>query len=155
MIKLHRESRSDLNIVNEICMLKKAYHTSGNEMQRLLDTLVSIPTSEAICETWGSVIDKVSGDKPRSNDGSSDEMVYGTVENRMMVMLNGPPSGYKHNEKLLKHSLERLFCLNYQKHFTVKTSKFKTMSKVLDNINEGKHDPSRNIASSRILSYFK
>ena len=51
MIKLYSESRSDLNIVNEICMLKKAYHTSGNEMQRLLDTLVSIPTSEAICKT--------------------------------------------------------------------------------------------------------
>ena len=155
MIKLCRESRSHGNVVNEICLLKKVYHTAGHEMQRLLDALVSIPTSEAICETWGSVIDKVSGDKPRSNDGSSSEMVYGTVENRMMVMLNGPPPGYKNNEKLLKHSLERLYGLNYRQNFTVKTSKFKTMSKVLDNIKEGKHDPSRNIASSRLLSYFK
>ena len=68
--------------MNEISLLKKVYHTTGPEMQRFLDALVSIPTSEAICETWGSVIEKVSGDKPRSNDGSSNEMVYGNVENR-------------------------------------------------------------------------
>ena len=124
-------------------------------MQRFLDALMSIPTSEAICETWGSVIDKVSGDKPRPNDGSSNKMVYGNVENRMMVLLNGPPPGYKNNEKLLKHSLERLYRVNYRQNFTVKTSKFKPMSKVMDNINEGKHKANRNIASSRILSYFK
>ena len=66
--------------------------------QTCKDALVSIAKSEAICETWGSVIDKVSGDKSRSNDSSSNEMVYGTIENWMMVMLNGPPPGYKTNE---------------------------------------------------------
>ena len=98
MVKHCSESRADEHVVNEISMLKKVYYSSGTEMQRFLDALVSIPTSEAICETWGSVIDKVSGDKSRSNDSSSNEMVYGTIENWMMVMLNGPPPGYKTNE---------------------------------------------------------
>ena len=136
MIKLCSESRRDGAAITEIQFLKKAYHISGPEMQRFLDILVSIPTSEAICETWGSVIENVSEGRARSNDGSSDEMVYGTVENRVLVMLNGPPSGYKNNDKLLKHCLERLYGLNYQQNFIVKTSKFKTMSKVLYNIQE-------------------
>ena len=141
-------------MLSENRLLKKAYHTSGPEIQRFLDILISIPTSEAICETWGSVIENVSGVRSRSNDGSVNEKVYGTVENRVMVMLNGPPSGYKNNDNLLKHSLGRLYGLNYLQNFIVKKSKFKTMSRVIDNIQEGKHDLSRNI-SQRILSYFK
>ena len=45
--------------------------------------------------------------------------------------------------------------MNYRQYFIVKSSKFKTMSKVLNNIYEGKHDPSRNVAPSKILSYSK
>ena len=124
-------------------------------MQKLLDVIASCPTSEAICETWGSIIENVAKHRGRANDGGSENMPYGTLENRMIVMLNGPPAGYKNNDKLLKHSLVRLFGLNYSHNFVVKKSKFKTMSKVLTGISNGNHDSARRIANSRILNCFK
>ena len=141
--------------MSEILVTKEVYQTSGVEMQTVLDVIASCSTSEAICETWGSVIENIAKTKGSSNDGCSEDKQYGTIENRMMVMLNGPPAGYKKNDKLLKHSLIKMFGLNYSQRFAVKSSKFRTMSKVLTGISNGNHNPNRRIANNRLLSYFK
>ena len=71
---------------------------------RLLDFICAMPSSEAICETWGSVMDTMSEHRQRANDGSIENNEYGTFENRIMIFLNGPPSGFKNNDKILTYT---------------------------------------------------
>ena len=73
----------------------------------------------------------------------------------LTLYFNGPPPGYKSNDIFIRHCLEKTFGLNYKERFYVKTSKFRTMSKVLHTIYEGTHDPSRYKASSKIMPYFR
>ncbi len=67
--------------------------------------------SEAVCKTWGSVIDVVGKHRLRSKDGSVEEV--GTNDKRVFIQLNGPPSGYKGTLRFLKAALtlDVWFCL--------------------------------------------
>ena len=78
--------------------------------------LMAILTSEAICESWGSVTDAVSKDRQRANDGSIEGEEYGTMANRIMIRLNGPSPGFKNNSFLI-HSLQDLYRMNYNELF--------------------------------------
>ena len=83
----------------------------------------------------------MSSSKQRATDGLMKEGTFGTMEERILIRLNGPPPGYKSYYKLLVHALQQTYGLNYNDKFYVHSSMFKTMSKVLDMIYEGKHDP--------------
>ena len=101
---------------------------------RFLDISVAMPTSEAICETWGSVIEAMTEHQLRANDGSVEEGKYGTIEDRIMVRLNGPPPGYKNNDKILIHALQDCKGLNYISNFYTKSSPFNVISIVQNHI---------------------
>ena len=100
----------------------------------------------------GSVIDIMLKKRQRACDGNSEE--YGTVEHRVMLKLNGPPSGYRNNNKLLVHALQSLHGMHYASHFYTK-SKLSVVSKVQQHLTEGTHDQGRNIASSRVIPCFQ
>ena len=69
---------------SEIHLLKQCYadmkSKQHSEICRFLDSIMAMPTSEAICETWGFVIDVMSKDRQRAKHGSIDYKEYGTVE---------------------------------------------------------------------------
>ena len=88
-----------------------------SEICRFLDSITAMPTSEGICETWGSMIDGMSKDRQRAKNCSIDVEEYGTVENRVMIRLNGPPPGYKNNNSFLTHSLQYFYGMNYSSSF--------------------------------------
>ena len=71
-----------------------------------------------------------------------------------MIFLNGPPSSFINNDKILIHALQDLYGINYINKFYRKLTQFgKVMSKVEQQIHDRTHDPARNVASSRILPY--
>ena len=97
----------------------------------------------------------MSKDRQRAKHGSIDDKEYGTVENRVMIRLNGPPPGYKNNNSFLIHSLQDLYGMNYSSSFYIKTTNFTLISKVQEKLIDGSHDESRNVASIRIFPCFK
>ena len=159
MIDIYTKTRGEEVRKSNIHMLKQCYadmkSKQHNEICRFLDILMAIPTSEAICESWGSVIDVMSKDRQRASDGSFENEQYGTIENRIMVRLNGPPPGYKNNKNLLIHSLQDQYGMNYSKSFYTQSTSFALISKVQEKLIDGSHDEARNMASSRILPCFK
>ena len=122
-----------------------------------MDAMISMPTAEAICETWGSVIQKVQQPRSQSSDGNSDDNEFGSCEDRVNVLLNGPPSGYDGTDNILRFGLESMYGVNYNSKFIVKSSKFATMSNVIDNIKAGTHEEKsgRYQAKRRILPCFR
>lgn len=76
---------------------------------------ISIPVSEAICESWGSIIASVMLKRPRGDDGLIDDI--GTSDMRVFIMLNGPESGFKHICKFLKAALIEKYGMSYFQHF--------------------------------------
>ena len=82
---------------------------------KFLKYCISIPVSEAICETWGSVISNVMQKRPRANDGNFEDM--GTADMRVFVEINGPPAGYKGTRKLLKAALIKKYGCRFYTHF--------------------------------------
>lgn len=76
---------------------------------------ISIPVSEAICESWGSVIANVMLKRPRGDDGFLEDI--GTSDMRVFIMLNGPESGFKNIRKFLKTALVEKYGMSYFQHF--------------------------------------
>ncbi|GBM52497.1 hypothetical protein AVEN_88387-2 [Araneus ventricosus] len=68
-----------------------------------LPETLTVPVSEAICETWDSVIDLVNKRRLRSADGNEDDI--GTNNKRNFIKIDSPPSGYKNTRKCLKAEL--------------------------------------------------
>lgn len=74
-------------------MLKNAVNALKSEIPKLTSFLIkilSIPVSEAICESWGSTIDKYFSKRPNTADGN--ETTIGTTDKHMFIYTNGPPS---------------------------------------------------------------
>ncbi|GBM91072.1 hypothetical protein AVEN_99400-1 [Araneus ventricosus] len=99
---------------------------------------LTVPISEAICDTWGSVIDQVNKQSLRSADGN--EYDTGTNDKRTFITINGPPSGYENIKKCLKAALNRMYGTHYSLHFSnihrnKKLGKFVT-SKVVNRVNK-------------------
>ena len=105
---------------------------------KLLQYLITTPVSEAICESWGSIITSIMKKRPAASDHSLEEV--GTTDKLTFVMINGPPPGYKGNKKFLKLALYQKYGSQYYNHFKP-VSKRKVMddivtSKVVKNIQE-------------------
>lgn len=121
-------------------LLKKAIIELSEEIPDLikfLRFLISVPVSEAVCESWGSIIENVSQLRMRCADGSNTEI--GTVDKRVFILLNGPPSGYRKTRKFLKAALISMFGSSYSKHFTNVSAQFSknivsgVVSKIMNN----------------------
>ncbi|GBM54704.1 hypothetical protein AVEN_13052-1 [Araneus ventricosus] len=100
---------------------------------------ISIPLSEAICESWGSTIDKIVQKRPTTIDG--DDAAVGTTDERMFIFSNGAPPGYKSVRKLLKAAIVAMYWPNFHKHFVNSTSPLMSQyltSKVIDRIANSK-----------------
>ncbi|GBO45743.1 hypothetical protein AVEN_70719-1 [Araneus ventricosus] len=97
----------------------------------------TVPVSETICETWGSIIDQVNKQRLRSSD--ENENVTGTNDKKTFIKINGPPSGYKNIRKCLKAALTLKYGTNYSLlytniHRSKKLGKFVT-SEVVNSVN--------------------
>lgn len=127
-----------------ICSQKFLFKTGFHELKNLIPTFVqfwssalTLPVSEAICETWGSIIDQINKQRLRSEDGN--EELVGTNDKRVFKLINGPPSGYRNTRKVLKAALISMYGTNYADHFKNKfrsqtLGKYVT-SKVVEKIN--------------------
>lgn len=122
-------------------LFKIALHELKEKLPTFLQLflfIISMPVSEAVCETWGSVIDVVGKHRLRSKDGTDEEV--GTNDKRVFIQLNGPPSGYKGTRRFLKAALLSMYGSAYPSHFRNPTRsemmKRYITSKVISKINE-------------------
>lgn len=102
--------------------MKYVFNTTVTELQikyplaiKLMKWLITIPVSEAICESWGSVITNIMTKRPGANDGSYEDV--GTTDMLAYIQINGPPSGYKNNRRFLKLALLQRYGNQYYNHF--------------------------------------
>ncbi|GBO09953.1 hypothetical protein AVEN_19047-1 [Araneus ventricosus] len=96
---------------------------------------ISIPVSEAICESWRPAIDKIVQERPTEIDG--DDAAVGTTGKRMFIYSNGAPPGHKSVRNLLKAAIVAMYGPNFHKHFVNSTSPLMSQyltSKVIDRI---------------------
>ncbi|GBN29473.1 hypothetical protein AVEN_151831-1 [Araneus ventricosus] len=96
---------------------------------------LTVPISEATCETWASVIDQLNKQTLRSAVGNEEDT--GTNDKRTFIKINVPPFGYKKTRKCLKAGLNPMHGKNYFLHSVnihkKKTGKFVT-SKVVSTV---------------------
>ncbi|GBN24976.1 hypothetical protein AVEN_227680-1 [Araneus ventricosus] len=81
---------------------------------------IYIPELEAICELWGSTIDKIVQKRPTAIDG--DDAAVETTDKRIFIYSNGAPPGHKSVRKLLKAAIVSKYGPNFHKHFVNSTS---------------------------------
>ena len=80
-----------------------------------LSCIVSFPVSEAIVESWGSVIDKVINDKVAFTESSSD--TADIIEKFVFTKMAGANAGAVSNRRLFKRALTLMFKgSDYAKH---------------------------------------
>ncbi|GBO39045.1 hypothetical protein AVEN_13174-1 [Araneus ventricosus] len=90
---------------------------------------------EAICESWGSTINKIVQKRPTAING--DDAAVATTDKRMFIYSNGAPPGNKSVRKLLKVAIVAMYGPNFHKHFVNITSPLMLQnptSKVIDRI---------------------
>ena len=100
-------------------MLKQFFYRYQRKfpvLHSFLSYIVSFPTSEAIVESWASVIDHLNKSKPHTKEviGLEDT---GTIDKLTFIKLNGPPPCALRNKPLLKSALQIMYNGNYTKHF--------------------------------------
>ena len=103
---------------------------------KFLSFVVSLPTSEAIVESWGSTIDYLNKSK-RNTYECLDSKDTGTVDKLAFIKLNGPPPGLKTNKKMLEYALTLMFKGPYSSHFIHLGKNLGTTSKVMTRIVNG------------------
>ena len=105
------------------------------EVKYFLSCVVSFPVSEAIVESWGSVIDKVINDKGVFKESSSD--TADIIEKFVFIKVAGPNAGAVSNRRLFKRALTLMFKgSDYAKHLMRPHVKG-ICSKVATKISEG------------------
>ena len=77
------------------------------EKKTFLSCVVSFPVSEAIVESWGSVIDKVINDKVAFQESSSDTAAI--IEKFVSIKVSGPNVEAVSNRRLFKRALTLMF----------------------------------------------
>lgn len=134
-------NRSESTVYNAKALLKLAVRELRSKYPSIIKFLIfslAIPVSEAICESWGSVVNNVITKRPMSSDGSTNDI--GITDMRVFIMLNGPPAGYKNIRKFLKIALIEKYGMSYYKHFkNISASKVyqkSVMSKVVTRLLE-------------------
>ena len=90
MIKSLRTTGAYEHMLNKTKFLKQVYWESDadcmTEARYFLSCVVSFPVSEAIVESWGSVIDKVISDKVAFKESSDDSA---DISEKLLVLLLG------------------------------------------------------------------
>ena len=114
----------------------KADADSMAEARYFLSCVVCFPVSEAIVESWGSVIDKVISNKVAFKE-SSDESADIT-EKVVFIIMAGPTAGAVNNRKLFKRALTLMYKgSDYPKHFMRPHGSKGMCSKVVSKITDG------------------
>ena len=114
----------------------KADADSMAEARYFLSCVVCFPVSEAIVESWGSVIDKVISNKVAFKE-SSDESADIT-EKVVFIKTAGPTAGAVNNRKLFKRALTLMYKgSDYPKHFMRPHGSKGMCSKVVSKITDG------------------
>ena len=86
-----------------------------------MSCVVAFPVSEAIVESWGSVIDNVISQKTAFKEADSPDEADMT-EKVVFVKLVGPSAGAVSNRKLFKRALVLMYSgTDYAKHFISKS----------------------------------
>ena len=88
-----------------------------------MSCVITFPVSEAIVESWGSVIDTVVSNKVAFKESDTPNMIDIT-EKFVFIKLVGPSAGATFNRKLFKRALILMYGgQDYAKHFMKKYSK--------------------------------
>ena len=110
MIELiNNRSRGEISETRHL--IKKAYNKLNSNCSKgcyFMLKVVCFPVSEAIVESWGSVIDEIVKSKRIFKEQVDSESTDNT-EKLCFIRLNGPESGKINNRKLFKRAL----CLMY------------------------------------------
>ena len=106
--------------MNTVKFLKQVYSKldsdSMAEVKYFLSCIITFPVSEAIVESWGSVIDKVIADKVAFKESTGDDADI--TEKLVFIKVAGPSAGAASNRKLLKRALTLMYKgSDYAKHF--------------------------------------
>ena len=129
---LHEQMRS-ASILKQ--MYDKLDHKNMAEIKYFLSCIAAFPVSEAIVESWGSVIDKVISDKIAFKE-SEDIDIADITEKFVFIKLEGPSAGASYNRRLLKRALTLMYCDDYAKHFMA-PSRISLTSKVIEKLTLG------------------
>ena len=104
-----------------------------------MSCMVAFPVSEAVVETWGSVIDKVIADKIAFKESISVE-TSDITEKFVFIKLVGPSAGATSNTKLFKRALTLMYKgEDYRQHFMAPRGKGFT-SVVMQRLTSGSGD---------------
>ena len=122
-------------------MYSKLDQDTLSEVKYFMSAVVAFPVSEAIVESWGSVIDNVISNKIAFKEADSPDITDMT-EKVVFIKLVGPSPGAASNRKLFKRALILMYDgTDFAKHFTVKSRKGFT-SKVVGRITSGREEGS-------------
>ena len=123
-------------------VLKSFVNKNGDkypELFKFLSFVVSFPTSEAIVESWGSVLDHLYKNKPHTKEVCGLEDT-GTNDKLTFIKLNGPKPGAVKNERILKAALNMMYKGNFAPHFIHIGEKTRTTSLVVERIRNNKNE---------------
>ena len=108
-------------------------------VKQFMSSVVAFPISEAIVESWGSVIDNVMADKIAFKESNGSDITDYT-EKIVFIKLVGPAPGVHYNRNLFKRALVLMYDgSDYAKHFVAK-SRIGYTSKVVERITGGEAD---------------
>ena len=102
-----KKIRGDGETISMTTLLKQVYRDSIKEYKigcKFLSFVVSFPVSEAIVESWGSVVDDIIKEKHRFKEFNQIEK-FDIVEKLTFLRINGPPAGAQKIENCLKKLL--------------------------------------------------
>ena len=149
LITSYREKNSDVKI-NTSSFLKLLYSKldvdNMAEVRYFMSCMITFPVSEAVVETWGSVIDRVIANKIAFKESESVETTD-TPEKVVFIKLIGPPAGASSNRKLFKRALTLMYKGNdYGKHFMAPYGKG-IVSHVIERLTSGSINPNASFFS--------
>ena len=123
-------------IQNMLKQFVNKYQSKFPVIHSFLSYVVSFPTSEAIVESWGSVIEHLNKNKPHTKEvtGLHDT---GTIDKLTFIKLNGPPPCSLRNKRLFKSARHLMLNGDYTKHFVhIGGRNLKTSSLVVQRIRD-------------------
>ena len=110
------------------------------EARHFMSCVITFPVSEAIVESWGSVIDTIVSNKVAFKESATPDMADIT-EKFAFIKLVGPMAGATYNRKLFKRALILMYGGDYVKHFR-KTHCKGFSSKVISRLSSGRPEDS-------------
>ena len=149
LITSYREKNSDVKI-NTSSFLKLLYNRldvdSMAEVKYFMSCMITFPVSEAVVETWGSVIDSVIANKIAFKESESVETAD-TTEKVVFIKLTGPTAGASSNRKLFKRALTLMYKgSDYGKNFMAPYGKG-IVSNVIERLTSGSVNPNASFFS--------